>query len=112
MATTTDKKNLPPLCGTILKIAVTAELGNNLHLSDVDFTCTFYSDSAIIKRQIVKKDEMVHVDNDTYMSIVDTKIVGTGNYYCRLDVDVPDNDVEGGLRKEVVSIPTYISVKS
>lgn len=100
-----EMKNLQPSVGTILKIGVTADIGNELHLSDVDFVCTFYSDMAIRKSVVVAKEDMVKVDDDNYFAIVNTEIVGVGNYYCRLEVDIPDSDIESGIRKEVVCFP-------
>lgn len=105
------KDFLPPSLGTVLKIAVTAELGNDMHLKDVDFRCTFYCTSIVTKRVTVAKEDMTMLDDDTFLAVVDTKQVGAGQYYARLEVDVPDTDVsETGLRREVVTIPTYINV--
>ena len=113
MATATnDKAYLPPSSGTILKIAVTADIGNGLHLADVDFECVFYRDGFTTKSQAVAKKDMIRMDDDTYIAMVNTKLVGLGNYFCRLTVLVPDNDVEGGIRPEVVSFPTYIRVQN
>jgi hypothetical protein len=50
------------------------------------------------------------MDKDEYIAVVDTKIIGTGEYYMKLSVRIPDNDVEGSLRDEVVVVPTNIRV--
>lgn len=99
-----------PSVGTLLKIAVSAEIGNDMHLEDVDFECYFHKEGFEKKGQQVLKDDMIRIDADTYIAIVDTKLIGVGNYYCLLTVQVPDNDVEGGLRTEAVRFPTYIRV--
>lgn len=106
-----DNKTMPPSLGTVLKLAVTAELGNDMHLKDVDFRCTFYSTGITSRRLKVAKEEMLEIDDDTYLAVVDTAQVGTGQYWVRLEADVPDSDVPGtGLRTEVVTFPTYINV--
>lgn len=113
MATNEEKKFIPPSVGTVLKIAITADIGSNKHLSDndVDFTCTFSVDCALKKKQqVVTKFDMLYMDDDTYIAIVDTSLIGTGNYYCTLKVLIPDTDVEGGIRPEVVRFQTGIRV--
>ena len=100
---------MPPALGTVLKIGVTANIGNDMHLSDVDFTCTFFNKNGS-SSQNFQKSEMTYLDDDNYMAVVDTTKMGTGKYYARLTVMVPDDNVIGGIREEVVSFPTNIYV--
>lgn len=110
MAITDEKKILPPSLGTVLKIAVTADIGNSQHLSSVDFSCFFHVAGREKKGVQVDKVDMIMVDEDTYIAVIDTAVIGVGNYYCCLTAFVPDDNIEGGLRKEVVRFPTYINV--
>ena len=107
----TDNDFLQPSLGTVLKIAITAELGNNLHLSDVDFECIIHVEDRLSNKQSFNKDDMLYVDEDTYIAVVDTRVVGTGKYCCILNVSIPDSDVDGGIRPEVVQFPTGVNVK-
>lgn len=100
---------LPPSVGTTLKLLITADLGDNIHLEDVDFTCVFFR-AGLCNGQTIEKQEMIRMDKDEYIAVVDTKIIGTGEYYMKLSVRIPDNDVEGSLRDEVVVVPTNIRV--
>lgn len=100
---------LPPSVGTTLKLLITADLGDNIHLEDVDFTCVFFREG-LRNGQTIEKQEMTRIDKDEYIAVVDTKIIGTGEYYMKLSVRIPDNDVEGSLRDEVVVVPTNIRV--
>jgi hypothetical protein len=100
---------LPPSIGTTLKLLITADLGDNIHLEDVDFTCVFFREG-LRNGQTIEKQEMTRIDKDEYIAVVDTKIIGTGEYYMKLSVRIPDNDVEGSLRDEVVVVPTNIRV--
>lgn len=101
---------LPPSLGTELKLNVNAELGNNLHLADVDFVAEFYVPGSN-KSIIASKEDMVEQDRDNYIAVVDTVKVGVGKYYMKLSVDLPDVDCEDGYRTEVVRVPTGIKVK-
>ena len=100
---------LPPSIGTTLKLLITADLGDNIHLEDVDFTCVFFREG-LRNGLTIEKQEMTRMDKDEYIAVVDTKIIGTGEYYMKLSVRIPDNDVEGSLRDEVVVVPTNIRV--
>ena len=100
---------LPPSIGTTLKLLITADLGDNIHLEDVDFTCVFFR-AGLRNGLTIEKQEMTRMDKDEYIAVVDTKIIGTGEYYMKLSVRIPDNDVEGSLRDEVVVVPTNIRV--
>lgn len=100
---------LPPSLGTELKLNVNADLGNGLHLSDVDFTARFYSSFG--KSITIDKKDMKKQDDDNYIAVVDTKKVGTGEYWMKLTVQIPDEDCEDGFRTEVVTVPTGVKLR-
>ena len=100
---------LPPSLGTELKLNITAELGNGLHLSDVDFTVTFYS--SLRRSEVFAKEDMVKVDDDNYIAVIDTAKLGAGEYMMKLVAEIPDADCEDGFRTEVVKVPTLVFVK-
>ena len=95
---------LPPSVGTTLKIAVSADLGE-YHMDDVDFSCCFYSQYIRNKVVINKGDEkMIKIDEDTYVAVIDTRLIGAGQYYMKFTAFLPDIDLESGLREEVVTV--------
>lgn len=100
---------LPPSVGTELKLNVTADLGNDLHLSDVDFIARF--SNGFGNPVTIEKKDMKKYDDDNYIAVVDTNIAGAGEYWMKLTVELPDNDCEDGFRTEVVTVPTGIIVK-
>lgn len=104
-----EKSALQPSLGTTLKMLVTADLGNDLHLEDVDFTCVFFR-SGLNTGQTISKDAMSKLSADEYIAVVDTRLIGTGEYYMKLTAYLPDLDVSGGLRTEVVVVPTGVRV--
>ena len=97
------------LVGTQLKIAVRADLGD-VHMSEVDFECRFYSNFKPECGVTVKKSGMAYVSSDEYLAVVDTKAVGAGEYLMNFTAQIPDPDVDGGLRTEKVCVPTGILV--
>lgn len=101
---------LPPTRGTDLKFCVTADLGNNIHLDDVDFKCRFFR-SGLNNGQTVEKKDMARISADEYLAVVDTKVIGSGEYYMVFSAKIPDGDVPDGFRDEVVTVPTGINVK-
>ena len=107
-----EEKVLPPSIGTTLKIAVTANLGTNIHLEDVDFECKFFTGVGNRAPLTVRKEDMLYVSADEYIAVVDTSVVGTGEYWLQMTAYVPDDDVVGGIRIEKATAPTGIRVKS
>jgi len=110
MATTNNI--LPPIVGTIIKIAVTANLGKNIHMVDVDFNCVVFNRNNGGQRGSItlQKGDMIYVGDDEYIAVVDTTVIGRGDYYIKFSADVPDSDCTDGIRKEIVEIPTGIRV--
>ena len=95
---------LPPSFGTTLKIVVSGNLGQ-YHLSDVDFSCCFFADCQRSHLVIKKGDaKMLYMDDDHYLAVVDTRKVGVGQYHMKVTAMIPDPDIEGGFREEVVTI--------
>ena len=57
---------LPPARGTILKLAVTADLGESIHMEDVRFECRFFCSGLSVKSQTVKKEEMIQIQTKAH----------------------------------------------
>lgn len=110
MTMKTTNNFLPPCVGTKLKLSVTAQLPGNLHLSDVEFYCNFYVTGATAKRQKFEKTQMREEDNDTWSAVVDTEVIGSGEYWCQLTVLLPDQDCANGERPEIVRFPCKVKV--
>lgn len=94
--------------GTELKINVHVEPIDGLHMSDYDFECVFF----VYKNRplVVKKNEMTKVDEDNYIAKVDSAKVGTGNLMMKFVADIPDSDMNDGLRKEVELVNLNIPI--
>ena len=94
--------------GTQLKLNIHIDPLGPLHMSDYDFECKFF---VFQKRAItIAKSEMVQIDQDNYVAIIDTAVLGIGNLHMTLTAQIPDADFEGVLRKEIVCVPTNIDI--
>lgn len=94
--------------GTELKINVHLNRLDGYKMSDIDFACDFYVYTN--RRITVKKDAMVKVDDDNYVACVDSTKLGIGKVMCRVTAYIPDADFEDGLRKEVETVETNVTI--
>lgn len=102
------KNNNECISGTQLKLNIHIDPLGTLHMDDYDFECKFF---VFQKKSItITKEEMVKVDDDNYLVIVDTTTLGIGNLHITITANVPDDDFEGRLRKEVICVPTNINI--
>lgn len=98
--------------GTIKKLVVTIEPIGNMTLSQCDFRAIFGTYGSTPPLVIDKRDAVKQSD-DSYMFVVDTAKVGLGELDCQLVVWIPDADVPGMLRQEVLILnPNVTIVKS
>ena len=94
--------------GTELKINVHVEPIGGIRMSEYDFTCVFYVYNN--KCLEVRKRDMVKADDDNYIANVDTSKIGAGNLKMRFEAEIPDSDMNDGLRKEVELVDLNIQI--
>ena len=94
--------------GTELKINVHVDPIDGMHMSDYDFECVFF----VYKNRplVIKKNEMTKVDEDNYITKVDSAKVGVGNLLMKFVAEIPDSDMNDGLRKEVELVDLNIPI--
>lgn len=95
--------------GTQLKININVEPIGETHLSDCDFNCTFFISKSKPVRQ--KKTDLIKVDNDNYIALVDSSLLGTGTIMLTMEINVPDTDFPNGYRKEVSTVCTGVTIQ-
>lgn len=95
--------------GTEIKISVSIDPIDNMHMADYDFEVALYVSGG---QQVKKtKQECIKVDNDTYIVTLNTNALGkTGKLLLKVTANIPDNDFEDKLRTEVSCIDTDIMV--
>ena len=74
-------------------------------MDDVGFEAVFYIYGN--KTVVIPKSGMIRQDGDTYILVLDTSRLGTqGRIKCQVRVDIPDANVESGVRTEIIRIDT------
>lgn len=91
--------------GTQLKIAVALQCAD-LTMDDYNFTCEFFT--CANHRVVVDKSEMKREASTAYIAIVDTAQLTAGEIRMRVTAIIPDEEIEGGERKEVTTTTTNI----
>ena len=92
--------------GTIYKLNVHIE-GLPGTMDEVDFRCKFWT---YRKELTVEKKDMIRLDENNYMAVVDSSLLGRGTIKVQTTVLVPDTDVDGGVRTEIYTKYTDIKV--
>ena len=93
--------------GTIYKLNIHIE-GLPTNMDDVDFTARFYCFRESIE---LSKENMIRIDEINYIAVIDSKKIGKGSIKMQIVVDVPDADVDGGIRTEIYTENTGIIIK-
>lgn len=95
--------------GTVVKLNINVEPIDGQHLKDMKFSCAFYVSPS--KKIILDKSEMIEYDEDNYIAIVDSSLIGAGEIKCRLEASISDPDCPDGWRKEIVTFSTRIKLE-
>lgn len=95
--------------GTVLKLNIHIDPINGISISENDFTVTAYTPHRL-SQIIATKDNLIKVDDNNYILVVDTSLIGTGQLKIKVEADVEDYEIEGGYRKEVAVVDTGIYV--
>jgi len=97
--------------GSDIKIQFTADLPDDLKLSDVDFSGKVINVDQKNKEKDFQKNDCIMVDDGTdYVVLVDSSDMGVGMLMLKLTVHIPDSDYTIGYRKEVVNIDPHIQI--
>lgn len=96
------------ISGTQIKINIHIDPLGSLHMSDYDFECKFYIFPK--KSIIVKKTQMVKVDDDNYLALVDSTGLGVGRLHMTLTAQIPDEDFNNSTRREIACVDTEIDI--
>ena len=94
--------------GTELKIKIHIDPFENLHMKDYDFECKFY---VFPKNAItVTKQDMVSIDDDSYLALVDTTTLGKGALHITVTAYIPDSHFEDKTRREIKCVNPNIEI--
>lgn len=93
--------------GTEIKLNINIQPIRDITMDNYDFNLEVsspYSANPVI----VEKKDMVRVDENNYIAIIDTSLLGKGEIKSVLTAYVPDSDMPDGKRTEVISQQTGI----
>lgn len=93
--------------GTIYKLNIHID-GLPGSMDDVAFSCRFFCWRDSVE---IGKEEMIRLDENNYIAVVDSRMIGRGVIKARVAVDVPDGDCPDGIRKEIYTIDTGIRIR-
>lgn len=102
------KSNNECVLGTQLKLNIHIDPLGSIHMSDYDFECEFF----VTKKKSVTltKSEMLQIDDDNFLAMLDTQQLGLGNIHITVTAYIPDTDFVGQTRKEIICVPTNITI--
>lgn len=96
------------IVGTDLKINVNIEPIDGTHMEEYDFTCRFF----IYRNRYVEltKERMIRQDSDNYLACIGTASLGEGEVKMTIEAKIPDSDFPSGIRTEIVTVSTGITI--
>ena len=97
--------------GSDVKIEFTAELPDDLTLSDVDFSGKVLNADMKDESVDFNKADCIELEGgENYVVMVDSDDLGIGTLMLKLTVMIPDTDYQSGTRKQVVNINPHIKI--
>lgn len=93
--------------GTIYKLNIHIE-GLPLAMDDVEFSCKFWTFKESVT---LRKNEMIRIDEENYVAVIDSSLIGRGEIRVQTTVLIPDTDCDGGIRTEIYTEQTGIKIR-
>jgi len=97
--------------GSQEKILITADMPDDLTMTEVDFEVEVINSEAKDKKKTFDKAECILTDEGDYVVIIDTDDYGIGMLMVKVTFQIPDADFPSGFRKSVVRINPHITIK-
>lgn len=112
MRLTSDESEVQTVTlGSDVKIEFTAELPDDLTLSDVDFSGMVLNADMKDESVDFNKADCIELEGgENYVVMVDSDDLGIGTLMLKLTVMIPDTDYQSGTRKQVVNINPHIKI--
>ena len=101
---TVNKDTQTVTLGSETKIAFSAELPDGITMASIPFAVTVYNADKKDAAITTDKDECIRVNDNEYVVLVDTSLLGVGIYMLSICVQIPDSDFTSGYRKEIIKI--------
>ena len=96
--------------GSDIKIPLNPTLPEGVTLEAIDFDVTVYNETAIDKKVDIKKADCKHKEDGSWLVMVNTADLGVGIIMLKVVLHIPDEDYDGGTRKQVERLNPYIRI--
>jgi len=96
--------------GTEARILIKVIDITGVRLEDCQFACKFYADDKENLNQILAREQMMQVDEDSYIAFVDSSLVGLGRIRVDMLLFIPDASAPSGNRQEPLETITDVEV--
>ena len=96
--------------GNDTKAEFTADLPDDLKLSDVEFTGIMINADTAKTVAFTKADCIMVGDGASYVVLIDTNVMGVGQLLLKLTVKIPDTDYQTGYRRAVIKINPHMQI--
>lgn len=99
--------------GTELKLTLNISPIEGLTMSDYEWEVEVFTSS---KRGIIlKREDCVYLDDENYILLINSELLGIGEIKCKVTAYIPDEDFQNygdkdGIRKEVLGINTGVFI--
>lgn len=104
------------IIGATIKLNVYASFcTNDISLSECEFYVDVWADDKSKKRKFPKQ-AMIESDEDNFIIVIDSTLLGTGVVWAEVHADVPDDDcisdegIGDGIRKEIWRGETSVKI--
>lgn len=100
----------PVTLGTEARVLIKVIDISNVRLEDCQFACKFYCNDKENLNQIICREQMMQVDEDSYIAFVDSSLVGLGRLRVDMLLFIPDASAPSGNRQEPLETITDIEI--
>lgn len=95
--------------GTMFKVNLNMTPIDGHTLASVDWEAKVFTESTY-KSVTIRKSEARKIDDDNYIILIDSSILGAGKYYITLTAYLPDGDYANGVRIEKRTAFTGVTI--
>lgn len=94
--------------GTKPKLNINIEPIGEVTMDDYDFEVDIYC--SLKRVQTTKKEDAIRVDENNYIVLVDSNLLGHGDVKAKVTAYIPDDDFDDGIRPEVAYVATDLVI--
>lgn len=94
--------------GTELKLNIHIEPIDGITMDKYDFSVDVYCSPKKVVH--ANKSDCIRIDENNYIVLVDTNVIGVGTLLCKVTASIPDGDFSDMCRTEIVCNKVGITI--